>query len=60
MHDSNETLWAILKVAAAWVAGLIGSITLSKLVLFATLIFTVLQIYVLWRDKITRRGADGL
>jgi len=59
MHDNNETLWAILKVAAAWIAGLIGSITLSKLVLLATLVFTVLQTYVLWRDKI-KRGANGL
>jgi hypothetical protein len=58
MHDNNDTLWAILKVAAAWVAGLIGSITLSKLVLFATLVFTVMQTYVLFRDKIAGRGGS--
>lgn len=58
MQNDNETYWALFKVAAAWIAGLLGSITLSKLVLFATLVFTVLQTYVLFRDKIARRPSD--
>jgi len=52
-QDTNTTL---LKVAVAWFGTLFGGITLSGLVLSATLIFTILQIYVLirkiWKDNI--------
>jgi hypothetical protein len=51
----NDELGAVLKTAGAWIGALIGSITLSKAVLFATLVFTVLQTYVLVRDKMFRR-----
>lgn len=61
MQDNNDTLAAVIKAAIMWVGALLGSITLSKLVLFATLIYTCMQGYVLWRDKIRRKGAaDGL
>jgi hypothetical protein len=39
------------KIALAWLAYLLGSLTLSNLGVFAALIFTVLQIIVLLRDK---------
>lgn len=52
MHDNNETWAALVKAAVMWVGVLLGSITLSKLVLFATLVYTLLQTYVLWRDKL--------
>lgn len=35
---------AFFKVAIAWIGMFIGSITLSDLVLFATLVYTIIQI----------------
>lgn len=52
MNDNNETWGAILKVALAWIGTIIGSITLSKVALFTTIILSCMQGYVLWRDKI--------
>ena len=40
---------AMLKIVITWLGTMIGGITLSSLVLTATLIFTLLQIYVLIR-----------
>lgn len=48
-HDTNA---AIIKIMAAWMGVMFGGITLSSLVLTATLIFTVLQIIVLIRKII--------
>jgi len=53
-HD-DASAYAWFKLALAWFGALLGSITLQHIVLFATLVFTVLQIYVLIRDKILRR-----
>jgi len=53
--NNNEQAWAIVKGLIAWAGALIGSITLSKLVLFATFVFTTLQTYVLVRDKLWPR-----
>lgn len=52
----NDDLAAVLKTAGAWIGALIGSLTLSKAVLLATLVFTVLQTYILVRDKLFRRS----
>lgn len=61
MQNSNETALAVVKAAIMWLGALLGSMTLSKLVLFATLVYTGLQTYVLVRDKIVaKRGSDGL
>lgn len=57
MQDNQETGWALAKALIAWIGAVIGSLTLSKLVLFATLVFTSLQTYILVRDKIIRRKA---
>lgn len=43
MND-HEVNAAFFKVALAWVGVFIGSITLSDLVLFATLVYTIIQI----------------
>lgn len=40
----------------AWLGALWGGITLNKMVLLATLVFTVLQVIVLVRDKFLKRG----
>jgi hypothetical protein len=49
MTDQNETQVAMLKVVAIWAGTVFGGVTLSGLVLSATLIYTVLQIVVLVR-----------
>lgn len=61
--DSNDHVMESVKVSIAWVGGLIGTLlgkveaylTLSNVVLSATLVYTVLQIFILTRDKIFRR-----
>ena len=61
--DSNDHVMESIKVSIAWVGGLIGTLlakvaaylTLSNVVLSATLVYTVLQIFILARDKIFRR-----
>ena len=41
----------------AWSGAIVGSITLSKAVLCATLVYTSLQIYLLMRDKIFNKDS---
>lgn len=60
MHDNNDTGIALFKGLIMWFGVLLGSITLSKAVLFSTLVYTCLQTYVLVRDKIAKRKCDGL
>lgn len=58
--DDHDTNMALLKVLIAWVGTMFGGITLSGLVLFATLVYTVLQTYVLIRDRVlTQKKKDG-
>lgn len=38
----------------AWVGTIVGAVTLSKLVLFSTLVFTWLQIWVFWRTRVRK------
>lgn len=47
MNDQDHH--AIFKVIAVWVATMAGSVTLNELVLVSTLIFTVLQIFMICR-----------
>lgn len=54
--NPHDTFWAVVKVAIAWVAGYFSSITGSDILLFATLVYTVLNTYVLYRDKVKRRA----
>ena len=49
MTNDHDTNVAMLKVLIAWAGTMFGGVTLSGLVLGATLIFTVLQIIVLIR-----------
>lgn len=60
MHDSNDTWNILFKTAMAWGGAIYGSVTLSKLVLFATFVYTILQTYVLWRDKLKKGGSGEL
>lgn len=56
MDNQHDTNVATFKILIAWVGAAVGSISLSDLVLTATLIFTVLQIVVLIR-KLWRKEA---
>lgn len=47
----NDSHAAFTKVLLVWVAAVLSSITLSKLLMLATLIYTVAQFYFLMRDK---------
>jgi len=47
----TDTALAVVKIGIAWCVYFIGSLTLSNLGVFAALVFTVLQIIVLLRDK---------
>jgi hypothetical protein len=55
--SDNDTFAVMLKVGAAWLGAAIGHFIdrfvahLGDLVLFATLVYTVLQTYVLFRDR---------
>jgi fibrillarin-like rRNA methylase len=55
--SENDTFTAMLKIAAAWIGAAVGHFVahLGDLVLFSTLIYTVLQTYVLMRDRL-RKG----
>lgn len=56
--EQSDTPTAAVKVAVAWAGGFIG-IQLSDWVLLATLIYTLLQIYFLLRDKWRRRKNES-
>ena len=49
MNDSHETNMALLRVILAWIGTAVGGVSLSGLVLGTTLLFTLLQIYVIVR-----------
>jgi uncharacterized membrane protein len=51
-HD-DKVAW--LKLIGVWIAALGSFITLQHLLMFATLIYTLLQVYVLVRDKIIKK-----
>lgn len=56
-HNENHTF---LKVFVAWIGTVYGSISLNDLVLIATLVFTVAQIFFTirdrwWRDRVKRK-----
>ena len=62
-HDQSVAAAVVfIKVGACWLANWLAdkieSIDLQHWVLLVTLIYTVLNIYVLWRDKIVQRKAE--
>lgn len=44
------------KVLVAWLGAAWGSLTMQDVVLALTAVYTLLQVYVLVRDRILRRG----
>jgi hypothetical protein len=53
-HDDTSLAWA--KMAAASLGTFLGAVTLQWWVQAATLVFVLLQIWILLRDKVFRRG----
>jgi hypothetical protein len=49
MNNDHDTNVATIKVLIAWIGAVVGGVTLSQLVLGATLIYTLLQIFILLR-----------
>lgn len=47
--NNHESIWDLLLI---WVGAILGHLTLSSAVLWATLIYTLFKLYVLIRDEI--------
>lgn len=65
MNEDHSVLSAMIRIVLAW-AGFIGSLSLAQWQAMvaivgglAVLIFTTMQIYILWRDKIVRYRPPG-
>ena len=56
VNDNTDLLPIWLKLIVVWAGTIFGSISLQQVVLAATLLYTLLQCYVLVRDKIVARG----
>lgn len=58
MNDDHSTRMAWFKMAVAWLLTGVGSISLQEWVQIAALVYTLLQIYLLVRDRIIRRKIE--
>lgn len=52
--SDNDAAPAFFKVLIAWIGAIWGSVTMQEIVLFLTAVYTVIQIFILVRDKIVR------
>lgn len=52
MNDQHEINTAFMKVAAAWIGAMWGSVTGQGIVLTLAGVYSALQIYILFRDKL--------
>jgi len=50
--NSQESAWDLLLI---WVGAILGHLTLSSAVLWATLIYTLFKLYILIRDDIFKK-----
>ena len=51
--NSHESIWDLILI---WIGAVLGHLTLSSAVLWATLIYTLFKLYVLLRDEIFSRN----
>jgi len=58
MNDDHSTRMAWLKMAVAWLLTGVGSVSLQDWMQIAALVYTLLQIYLLVRDRILRRKIE--
>jgi len=49
--NSHESFWDIVLV---WIGAILGHVTLSSAVLWATLIYTLIRIYIIIRNEFFR------
>ena len=55
--NNHESIWDLLII---WVGAILGHLTLSSAVLWATLIYTLFKLYILIRDDIfTKKKKRG-
>jgi hypothetical protein len=55
--NNHESIWDLLLI---WVGAILGHLTLSSAVLWATLIYTLFKLYILLRDEIfTKKKKRG-
>jgi hypothetical protein len=55
--NSHESIWDLLII---WVGAILGHLTLSSAVLWATLIYTLFKLYILIRDDLfTKKKKRG-
>lgn len=50
--NNHESIWDLLII---WVGAILGHLTLSSAVLWATLIYTLFKLYILIRDDIFKK-----
>lgn len=55
-EPANETIFS--KLAVAWISGGIGAFTLSQWVLLSSLLFTIMSMFFMLRDKWWRERPD--
>jgi hypothetical protein len=55
-HDETAAAW--IKIAVSLGSALFGVATLQWLALLLAVVFSASQLYVLWRDKIIRKGKN--
>lgn len=53
-EQHSDTAPAMLKILIAWLGTAWGAITMQDVVFALTAVYTVIQIYILVRDKIVR------
>lgn len=60
-HDTATDIGpAIWKVLVAWGLTIFGNVTLQQVATFLAIVYTLIQIYILVRDKIVRdKGGAG-
>lgn len=51
--NHHESIWDLIII---WVGAILGHLTLSTLVLWATLIYTLFKLYILLRDEIFNKS----
>lgn len=56
LHDDSRI--PILKLLLIWVAAAVSSMTLQHVLMFITIVYTLVQLYVLVRDKIVNHKKD--
>lgn len=55
--NSHESIWDLIVI---WIGAILGHLTLSSAVLWATLIYTLFKLYILIRDELfTKKKKRG-